>query len=172
MSQTSSGSGELEVEGVFADRWEEVSAILNEYLEKIKAKVNGGGKLAESALSMPYEDIRRLAHEECAEYAVALSQYSYFLQQELNYHQSKFDWSESTLTYLSANYGSIEIVNDKFIKKDIKTAKLAYLYKSVKSLLQMSIMAKNMINTLSGLSYKVSNLSDTFLALQQSKRRL
>lgn len=174
MNQTNSGNSELEIEGVFADRWGEVSAILEDYLVKIKAKIPGGSAAAEKALNMPFEQIKTLAHEECAEYAVALSQYSYFLQQELNYHQSKLDWCQATITYVASNYGNSEEDSRFFsaIKREHQISKLAHTSKSIKSLIQMSAIAKNMTNILNGLSYKVSNLSDVFISLQQSKRRL
>jgi len=170
-NQTSSGK-HVSDEEAFTARWDDISLSVNDYLEKIKCKSRQPEGVVESVLKMSYEELKRLAHEECGEYAFVLAQYGYFLQQELNYHNSKLTWCDNTLTYLTANYGPQNIRSNTFIKQAEKAALLCSTYKNMKSILDMQVNAKIIVDRLASLSRHIENMTKTLLNLQQSKRTL
>lgn len=170
-NQTENGNCELEND-VFANKWEETSQVIEDYLKRIKGKSKQPEGIVDKILQLSYEELKILAHEECGEYAFILSQYSYFLQQELNYHTSKLTWCQSTLTYLTANYGNPQVKNNSFIKKEEKVALLAHSYKNIKTLIDMEVRAKIMCDSLNMLSKHIDNMIKTLLNLQQSKRQI
>jgi hypothetical protein len=151
-------------------RWEEISIMINEYLSKIGAKIKKPENI-EAILCMSYDELRRLGHEECGENSFILAQYAYFIQEEYNYHKSKVDWCEYTLTYIVANYGEQSSFMNKE-KKEERVSKLAFSNKSVKIIMKMLSTAKTVMQNLEGLSFKISSMADTMKNLQQSKRRI
>lgn len=169
MNQSTNGEKELE-EGTFEVKWKEVESLINDYLTKIKAKSSGGNSLVEEVLNLPYESLKRLAHEECGEYSFILAQYSYFVQQEQNFHQSRLDWCNSLLTYLSANYGEEGVRNNTYMSKDVKISKLVYSYLPVRSLNKMASTAQIMVTNLNNLSYRIGTIIECLHQIQQSKR--
>ncbi len=172
MNQENNGEKELKDE-VFEKRWAEIEVLINEYLTKVKAKSNGGGSLVEEIINLPYEKLKRLAHEECGEYSFILSQYAYFIQQEQNYHQSKLDWCNATLTYFSANYGEEAMKNNTYINREVrevKISKLAHSYMPVRTLNKMASTAQIMVTTLNSLSYRIGTMIECLHQIQQSKR--
>lgn len=175
-NQIENGSLESET-GVFASRWQEIEKITSDYLIRIKGKSRQPEGIVEKVLGLSYEELKRLTAEDCGEYSFVLAQYSYFIQQELNYHISRVKWCESTLVYITATQGSPEMISNTFGMGSISTteykaAKLATHNSAVKSLLQMLANARLISTTLEGLSYKIDSLSKTLINLQQSKRRV
>lgn len=149
------------------ERWEEISGEIDNYLQKIGAKCKKPTKV-EEILNLPYEDLRTLSAEECGENSFILSQYAYFLQQEYNYHKSKVDWCEVTITYAVANYGD----PSTYVKPPEKAARLSFNNQAIKKVMKMQATARVMMNSLEFLSSKITSMVETLRYLQQSKRKL
>lgn len=165
------GNQELET-GVFAERWKNISDIVDRYLIKIKAKTKPPDTIIDVILGMPYNELSKLGHEQCGEYAFMLSQYSYFLQQELNLHKSKIHWCEDTLRYITHNHIDETISKNTYIKTPEKAALLSGSDRSVKSLLEMSVYTKIICENLESLSMRIDSIVRTLTNLQQSKRAI
>ncbi len=168
-NQTNFGSQESET-GVFAERWKNITEIVNNYLTKIKAKTRNPDSIIDSILGMSYAELSKLGHEQCGEYAFMLSQHSYFLQQELNLHKSKVTWCDTTLTYITHNHKDETVSKNTFIKTPEKAAILSRYDSTVKSLLEMSVYAKIISENLESLSMRIDSMIRTLTNLQQSKR--
>lgn len=168
-NQTNLGSPESET-GVFAERWDEISKMIDGYLSRIKAKAKSADSVVETILGMSYVELCKLGHEQCGEYSFMLAQYSYFLQQEINFHKSKVIWCDNTIMYMTCHHGDPHVMKNTYIKTPEKAAILAGHDRSVKSLLEMSVYAKIICENLESLSMRIDTIVRTLTNLQQSKR--
>lgn len=163
-NQTENGNSES-----VTDKWENVSEIIANYFGRIRLKSREPDGVIEKILGMPIEELKTLNSDECGEYAFALSQYSIFLQKEINYHESKTSWCEDNLSYMIYNIRP-RFAEDTFTKVLEKAAILASKHKVVKELLFMHVQAKVINKNLNSMSKHIDNITKILMNLQQSKR--
>lgn len=154
-------------EKTFEVRWQEIEENLNEYLTKINAKVKQPERV-EKILSIPYEDMKSLGYEECGENSYILHQQAYFLQQEFNYHKSKYDWCDSILSYMIAKYSE----DDKYVKRNDKASRISLNNTAVQALLKMLYTAKTYMTSLEFLPARLEKMAGAWEQLQYTKRKL
>lgn len=148
-------------------RLKEIEERFNEYLSKVGAKIKQPTHI-DKFLSITYEEMKSLTAEECDEASLLLTQQSFYLQQELNYHKSRYDWCESTLSYFIANYST----DDKFVKREDKAAKLASKNSAVKVLLRFLYESKIYVTSLEKLSELTDKIAHRYESMKYSKRKI
>ncbi len=154
---------------LFNERWDEIEDALEEYLEKIGAKVNKPERV-EQILNAKYDDKLKWGHEECGESASILRSHSTYLQQEYNAHRCKYDWCNQALSYLLAKYWEGD--DKRYFKREDKAAKLASNNTGMQALLKLMYTAQTFMTALDGISDKVAKEADSLEKLQYTKRKI
>lgn len=118
-----------------------------------------------SYFSMPRDSIERLTPEDCAQIAMRLSQYAFFIQRTLNREIARYNWSEESIKEVIADelnnykgYGYVE-KSLQAIKHNDKAAGLNKIKK----------YAKQRMDRMSYLANNIKNLSDIILCVQKTK---
>jgi hypothetical protein len=120
-------------------------------------------------LDINRDELKVLSSEECGENAVLLAKYAYYIQQLCNRESTSLHITEECLNkIISKNYAAFK---GQFMKEDevkmriIEGNDAAQEYNSIK------VLAKARVTQLSFLANRVQFMAQTFLELQQSKRK-
>lgn len=116
-------------------------------------------------LIMDRNVIEKLTPEDCAQIALRLGQYSFFLQRTINREVARHNWAEQTIKEVIAD----EINNYKgygYIEKSMQAIKHN---SKAESLNKIQKYAKQRMDRLNFLANGVKNLSDILLTVQKTK---
>jgi hypothetical protein len=149
---------------------EEWDKVLDEYESSI-----GLGKYADTHgfldselngyFTMSRDDIEKLTPEDCAQIAMRLSQYAFFIQRTLNREIARHNWSDESIKEVIAD----ELNNYKgygYIEKSLQAIKHN---DKASGLNKIKKYAKQRIDRMSYLANNIKNLSDILLSVQKTK---
>lgn len=159
-----SGEKELKIEN-------KINSFIDSMLEKVnslKIIVSKSPENSEKLMNLSSEELRGMSEEECGIVAIKLHQYASYIQQQYNRALSTQKVIESYINYLISkeyeNYG------DKYTKYDVKRNMILAGNSQGEQLSKLFLEAESLVDGLSGLSYKISNLANALNELQKSKR--
>jgi len=115
-------------------------------------------------MSMPHQSMEKLTVEQCAEAALSLGGFSFYLQRSYNREVSRVNWATSAIKSLvsgreSQYSGSWDSQYNQAVKEDGYASKVN----------QIKVYAQQRADRLTYLATSVKNLSDLFVNLQRAK---
>lgn len=142
---------------------------MNEYLDSHGLKPNRFNAIVDKYLELPPDQLNKLSADECAEGAYLLTQYSEYLQREVNKQQNILDWANRNIDMLVLpvinNYG------DSYVKFEQKKASAILENPRAKDLFVISGKAQNHLTALKDLPYKIDRRADRLAALNVTRRK-
>ena len=117
---------------------------------------------------MSRNEIESMTPSNAAAAAVRLSQFSFYIQREINREDGRVKWCSNQLDDAIAPLIS---QYDKFTKHEIKISMIANENRYVATLLKLKRYAEQRVSRLSFLSNSAKHLSETFLAIQRANWR-
>ena len=157
----------MEIQNPAKERLEQVDSVLDEYEGKL-----GIGSYSEdfhdqsvkSYMSMPRQQMEKLTVEECAEAALLLGGFSFYLQRSYNREIARVNWASSNLKKMmsgreSQYKGSWDSQYYQAVKEDGYAKKLD----------SIKVYAQQRADRLTYLASSVKNLSDLYINLQRAK---
>ena len=140
---------------------------LDAYETRISLKTPANLPNIEEYMSLDKTQLHTMSDEDCGIAAVQLSQYATYLQREINRQLAIKNWAEANLHSLVAAHNN---EYDKFVKFEIKKFLIEKENGAAKKLNDILITAGARVDSLSYLTTRIQNQSETLLALQQTKR--
>tara|TARA_R110000765_G_scaffold18989_2_gene50395 strand:+ start:1048 stop:1482 length:435 start_codon:yes stop_codon:yes gene_type:complete len=115
-------------------------------------------------MSMPRQQMEKLTVEECAEAALLLGGFSFYLQRSYNREVARVNWANSCIKNMLAGResqysGSWDSQYNQAIKEDGYASKLK----------KIQVYAQQRADRLTYLANSVKNISDLFVNLQRAK---
>tara|TARA_R110000751_G_scaffold110348_1_gene207876 strand:+ start:1171 stop:1656 length:486 start_codon:yes stop_codon:yes gene_type:complete len=115
-------------------------------------------------MSMPRQQMEKLTVEECAEAALLLGGFSFYLQRSYNRELARVNWTNSCIKSMLAGResqysGSWESQQNQAIKEDNYASKLK----------KIQVYAQQRADRTTYLANSVKNISDLFVNLQRAK---
>tara|TARA_Y100000310_G_scaffold321705_1_gene379702 strand:+ start:207 stop:695 length:489 start_codon:yes stop_codon:yes gene_type:complete len=157
----------METKNTAKERLDQVEAVLDEYEGKL-----GIGSYSEDFhdqsvkkyMSMPRQQMEKLTVEECAEAALLLGGFSFYLQRSYNRELARVNWASSNLKKMISGRedqyrGSWDSQYYQAVKEDGYASKLD----------NIKTYAQQRADRLTYLATSVKNLSDLYINLQRSK---
>jgi hypothetical protein len=157
----------METKNTAKERLDQVEAVLDEYEGKL-----GIGNYSEDFhdqsvkkyMSMPRQQMEKITVEECAEAALLLGGFSFYLQRSYNREIARVNWATSNLKKMISGReqqysGSWDSQYYQAIKEDRYASKLD----------NIKTYAQQRADRLTYLATSVKNLSDLYINLQRSK---
>lgn len=170
MSQTNSGQNlsdrpteETETE----KKWKEIEQKLNDYQNNLALSIHKNNRVIE-ILNLDIEQLRNLQAEDCGIYSFLLTQYSTFLQKEINRHQAKNKWANHNIDIMIGKYGCN--YGDKYTKLEERKLMLIADNSYAKALYDMVKFSSVICEDLSFMAKKVEIMANHLSELQRSKR--
>lgn len=122
----------------------------------------------EDYLNLSADKLKIMTDEECGIAAVKLARYSYYIQKIINRQSAIMKWADHHITIISAS-----VINsyDKFLKHEIKIALIAKENNVIAKLNTIYSTASSRVEENNYLASRISTISETLLALQQTKRK-
>lgn len=158
-----SGEEELKVE----DAWKKVNDVVQEYLSSLGVNKIQYNPEVEEVLNLTRSQIRNMQDVELRENSFLLSQYSLFVQREINRHYAQLEWANQNLNALVGKYASN--YGTQYTKWEEKYAMIVSDNAYAKSLFQMVKQASLRVKNLEFISGKISLLARIFSSME--KRR-
>ena len=157
----------MEIKNTAKERLDQVEAVLDEYEGKL-----GIGNYSEDFhdqsvkkyMSMPRQQMEKITVEECAEAALLLGGFSFYLQRSYNREVARVNWATSNLKKMISGReqqysGSWDSQYYQAVKEDGYATKLD----------NIKTYAQQRADRLTYLATSVKNLSDLYINLQRSK---
>ena len=149
------------------ERLEQIDSVLDEYESNLGLGAHTGDfhdQSVKTYMNMPRQQMEKLTVEECAEAALLLGGFSFYLQRSYNREVARVNWASSNLKKTIAGRegqysGSWESQYHQAIKEDRYTSKLDAI----------RVYAQQRADRLTYLASSVKNLSDLFTNLQRAK---
>ena len=142
---------------------------MNEYLDSHGLKTNSYNVVVEKYLHLTPDQLNKMGADECGEAAYLLTQYSEYLQREVNQQQAIQDWAEKYIDSLVIS--KLDQYGDGFVKYEYKRACAIRENPLAKDLSKISMKAQNHLTSLRDLPYKIEKRADRLSALQATKRK-
>lgn len=120
-----------------------------------------------SYFNMTRDQIEKQTPESCAEIALRLSQYAFFIQRTINREIARFNWAEETIKETIAD----EINNYKGYGYAEKSLQAIKHNEKANALNRIKKYAKQRMDRLSYLANNIKNLSDILLSINKNKVR-
>lgn len=159
-----SGERELKIEN-------KVNSFIDSMLDKVnslKVIVSKSPENTDKLMNLSSEELRGMSEEECGIAATKLHQYASYIQQQYNRSLSTQKIIESYINHLISkeydNYG------DKYTKYDVKRNMILAGNSQGEQLSKLFLEAESLVDNISGLAYKISNIANSLNELQKSKR--
>jgi len=147
---------------------------LNEFdsnLEKYSTTIGLGGFVqnpeAQAIMAYGFSELKGLSAEECTESAFILSQYSFFIQKELNRHKARLDWAEHNLDALVAKEGAM---SDQMVNNQVRRQIVVLNNEYAKELDKIATEERAKVNELSFLANGISFMANKLDELGKTKR--
>jgi|TARA_Y100001938_G_C7912728_1_gene340441 hypothetical protein len=157
----------MENENKATERLGQVDAVLDEYeiglgLESYKGDFHD--QSVKKYMGMPRQQMEKLTVEECAEAALLLGGFSFYLQRSYNREIARVGWASSSLKKImsgkEAQYkGSWDSQYYQAVKENTYASKLE----------SIRVYAQQRADRLTYLASSVKNLSDLYINLQRAK---
>tara|TARA_R110001583_G_scaffold50182_1_gene156571 strand:+ start:426 stop:914 length:489 start_codon:yes stop_codon:yes gene_type:complete len=157
----------METKSTAKERLDQVEAVLDEY----EGKLGIGGysedfhdQSVKKYMSMPRQQMEKITVEECAEAALLLGGFSFYLQRSYNREVARVNWATSNLKKMISGReqqysGSWDSQYYQAVKEDGYATKLD----------NIKTYAQQRADRLTYLATSVKNLSDLYINLQRSK---
>ena len=157
----------METKSTAKERLDQVEAVLDEY----EGKLGIGGysedfhdQSVKKYMSMPRQQMEKITVEECAEAALLLGGFSFYLQRSYNREVARVNWATSNLKkMISGREGQYKGSWDSQYYQAVKEDKYATKLDNIKT------YAQQRADRLTYLATSVKNLSDLYINLQRSK---
>jgi hypothetical protein len=149
------------------ERLEHVDSVLDEYegsLGMSQYTSEFHDPSVKNYMSMPRQQMEKLTVEECAEAALLLGGFSFYLQRSYNREVARVNWANSCIKNMLAGResqysGSWDSQYNQAIKEDGYASKLK----------KIQVYAQHRADRLTYLANSVKNISDLFVNLQRAK---
>jgi|TARA_R110000751_G_C13646563_1_gene467516 hypothetical protein len=149
------------------ERLEHVDSVLDEYegsLGMSQYTSEFHDPSVKNYMSMPRQQMEKLTVEECAEAALLLGGFSFYLQRSYNREVARVNWANSCIKNMLAGResqysGSWDSQYNQAIKEDGYASKLK----------KIQVYAQQRADRLTYLANSVKNISDLFVNLQRAK---
>jgi hypothetical protein len=157
----------MEIKNTAKERLDQVEAVLDEY----EGKLGIGGysedfhdQSVKKYMSMSRQQMEKITVEECAEAALLLGGFSFYLQRSYNREVARVNWATSNLKKMISGRedqyrGSWDSQYYQAVKEDGYATKLD----------NIKTYAQQRADRLTYLATSVKNLSDLYINLQRSK---
>lgn len=142
---------------------------MNDYLDSHGLKSNSYNVVVEKYLQLTPDQLGKMGPEELGEASYLLTQYSEYLQREINQQQGIMEWAEKYIDSLVIS--QISQYGDGFVKYEYKRACAVKENPLAKDLSKISAKAQNHLTALKDLPYKIEKRADRLAALQATKRK-
>tara|TARA_R110000744_G_scaffold73552_2_gene147250 strand:+ start:2605 stop:3093 length:489 start_codon:yes stop_codon:yes gene_type:complete len=157
----------MEIKDTAKERLDQVEAVLDEY----EGRLGIGGysedfhdQSVKKYMSMPRQQMEKITVEECAEAALLLGGFSFYLQRSYNREVARVNWATSNLKkMISGREGQYKGSWDSQYYQAVKEDKYATKLDNIKT------YAQQRADRLTYLATSVKNLSDLYINLQRSK---
>jgi len=157
----------METKDTAKERLEQIDSVLDEYEGKLGIgcySEDFHDQSVKKYMSMPRQQMEKLTVEECAEAALLLGGFSFYLQRSYNREMARANWATSNLKKMisgreSQYSGSWDSQYYQAIKEDAYASKLD----------NIKTYAQQRADRLTYLATSVKNLSDLYINLQRSK---
>ena len=157
----------MEIKNPAKERLDQVEAVLDEY----EGKLGIGGysedfhdQSVKKYMSMPRQQMEKITVEECAEAALLLGGFSFYLQRSYNREVARVNWATSNLKkMISGREGQYKGSWDSQYYQAVKEDSYATKLDNIKT------YAQQRADRLPYLATSVKNLSDLYINLQRSK---
>ncbi len=157
----------MEFEDRAKERLEVVDKVLDEYEESLGLPAYSAGFHESSMreyMKMSREQMEKLTVEECAEAALLLGGFSFYLQRSYNRELSRVNWCTSSIkTMISGREGQYSGSWDSQYQQAVREDGYASKMNRIK------VYAQQRADRLTYLANSVRNLSDLFVNLQKAK---
>lgn len=148
---------------------EELLRQMNEYLSSHGLGANTFNVVTEKYLNLSPDQLSKLSAEECGEGAYLLSQYSEYIQREINKQTAILDWADHYINKLV--YPKLNDYGDGFVKFEYKIACAIKENPLAKELSEIKVKASTHLTSLRELPYKIEKRADRLAALQVTRRK-
>lgn len=142
---------------------------INQYLESHGLKQNRYNAIVDKYLEITPEGLGKMGADELAEGAYLLTQYSEYLQREINKQQSILEWADRNIDMLV--YPVLNNYGDSYVKFEQKKASAIMENPTAKELMSIRGKAQNHLTALKDLPYKIDKRADRLAALNVTRRR-
>ena len=157
----------METQNQPQERLEHVDSVLDEYegsLGMSQYTSEFHDPSVKNYMSMPRQQMEKLTVEECAEAALLLGGFSFYLQRSYNREVARVNWANSCIKNMLAGResqysGSWDSQYNQAIKEDGYASKLK----------KIQVYAQQRADRLTYLANSVKNISDLFVNLQRAK---
>ena len=157
----------METQNQPQERLEHVDSVLDEYEGSLGMSQYAGefhDPSVKNYMSMPRQQMEKLTVEECAEAALLLGGFSFYLQRSYNREVARVNWANSCIKNMLAGResqysGSWDSQYNQAIKEDGYASKLK----------KIQVYAQQRADRLTYLANSVKNISDLFVNLQRAK---
>jgi hypothetical protein len=157
----------MAIENTAKERLEKIDSVLDEYESSLGLSSYSGDfhdQSVKSYMTMPRQQMEKLTVEECAEAALLLGGFSFYLQRSYNREVARVNWASASLKVMIAGRegqysGSWDSQYHQAVKEDTYASKL----ESIK------VYAQQRADRLTYLASSTKNLSDLFVNLQRAK---
>lgn len=157
----------METQNQPQERLEHVESVLDEYegsLGMSQYTDEFHDPSVKNYMSMPRQQMEKLTVEECAEAALLLGGFSFYLQRSYNREVARVNWANSCIKNMLAGResqysGSWDSQYNQAIKEDGYASKLK----------KIQVYAQQRADRLTYLANSVKNISDLFVNLQRAK---
>ena len=157
----------MEVENTAKERLDQIDSVLDEYESNLGLSSYAGDFHDQSVkqyMGMPRQQMEKLTVEECAEAALLLGGFSFYLQRSYNREMARVNWAHSNLKKMMSGKeiqykGSWDSQYYQAVKGDSYARKLD----------SIRTYAQQRADRLTYLASSVKNLSDLYMNLQRAK---
>ena len=157
----------MEAANTAKERLAQIDSVLDEYESNLGLASYSGDFHDQSVkhyMGMPRQQMEKLTVEECAEAALLLGGFSFYLQRSYNREIARVNWASSSLKKMmsgkeSQYQGSWDSQYYQAVKQDGYACKLD----------SIRVYAQQRADRLTYLASSVKNLSDLFVNLQRAK---
>jgi len=157
----------MEIQDLAKEQLDKLDSVLDEYERGMGLPLYSSESQDESIkkyMTLSRTEIEKLTLEECAEVALLLGGFSFYLQRSYNREMARVNWAESSLKSMIAGResqysGSWDSQYHQAVKNDGYSSKL----------LSIKRYAQQRADRITYLSTSIKNLGDLFVNLQRAK---
>ena len=157
----------MEVENTAKERLDQIDSVLDEYESNLGLSSYTGDFHDQSVkqyMGMPRQQMEKLTVEECAEAALLLGGFSFYLQRSYNRELARVNWASSNLKkMMSGKENQYKGAWDSQYYQAVKGDSYARKLDSIRT------YAQQRADRLTYLASSVKNLSDLYMNLQRAK---
>lgn len=139
---------------------EQLNQLLDQYDEKLRLGLNVSPiDSFTQYCSLSKDELDKMSPETCEEIAIELTQYSIFIQRELNRERSRLNWCEAYIYNIASKYWEDY---DKYLKAEIKIPLIAKENPTLQKLLSLKAKLTSLIVNLDHIPMLIKGYADKF----------